>query len=60
MVKDLCQDCGKVYLAGPNSFLCPECRKKRQSESAKRRNLGKLGRDARSEQKKEQKGGGSV
>ena len=56
MVKDLCQDCGKVYLAGPNSFLCPECRKKRQRELAKKRNLSKLGRDARSKQKGDREG----
>lgn len=47
MAKEMCQDCGKVYEAGPYSFLCPECRKRHISESAKRRNLGKLGREAR-------------
>lgn len=28
LCKELCADCGKVFDAGPNSFLCPSCRKK--------------------------------
>lgn len=47
MTKEICQDCGKVYEGGPHSFLCPRCRKRHISESAKKRDLGKLGRDAR-------------
>ena len=47
MTKEICQDCGEVYEAGPHSFLCPQCRKRHISESAKKRNLSKLGRDAR-------------
>lgn len=41
--KEMCEDCGKVFLAGKYAFLCPECRKKRQSnggkKSARRRKL---------------------
>lgn len=47
MAKEICQDCYKVYEGGPYSFLCPQCRKKHLSESAKKRNLGKLGRDVK-------------
>ena len=56
MVKclEICQDCGKTFMAGPNAFFCPECRKERVAaaarESAKKRNLSKIGRDARSKQ----------
>ena len=46
MAKEICQDCENVFEAGPYTFLCPECRKRRLSESAKRRNLNKLGNDA--------------
>ena len=48
MAKEICQDCGKVFEAGRYSFICPECRKKMQSENAKRIDLGGLGRRARS------------
>ena len=46
MAKEICQDCENVFEAGPYTFFCPECRKKRMSESAKRRNLNKIGNDA--------------
>jgi len=36
MSKEICEDCGKVFEAGPYSFLCPECRKKRISEGGKK------------------------
>ena len=36
MAKEICEDCGRVYEAGPNSFLCPECRKRRQRLGARR------------------------
>lgn len=36
MTKEICQDCGKVFLGGPNAFLCGECRKRRSAEAAKR------------------------
>ena len=35
--KEICEDCGKLFVAGPDAYLCPECRKKRLSEYAKRR-----------------------
>lgn len=36
MTKEICQDCGKVFLGGSNAFLCGECRKRRSAEAAKR------------------------
>jgi len=36
MAKEMCQDCGKVFDGGPKAFFCPECRKRRQSESQRR------------------------
>lgn len=51
---ELCEDCGKPFMAGPNAFFCPDCRKARIAaaarESAKKRNLNKIGNDAYSEQ----------
>ena len=38
--KEICEDCGKLFVAGPDAYLCPECRKKRLSEYAKRRKMG--------------------
>lgn len=46
MAKEICEGCEKVFEAGPHTYFCPECRKKRLSEAAKRRNLNKLGSDA--------------
>lgn len=43
MAKEICEDCGRVFEAGPSAFICPTCRKRRLSESAKKRNLSKLG-----------------
>ena len=34
--KEICEDCGKVFLAGKYAFLCPECRKKKQSIGRKK------------------------
>lgn len=50
MAKEICEDCGKVFDAGPHAHLCMACRKRRLSENAKMRNLGKIGRDAYSKQ----------
>ena len=36
MTKEICQDCGKVFLGGSKAFLCGECRKRRQAAAAKR------------------------
>ena len=47
----ICEDCEKVFQGGPNAFFCPACRKKRLSDSAKKRNLSKLGNAARSARK---------
>lgn len=35
--REICQDCEKIFIGGPNAFLCPECRKKRIREGQKRR-----------------------
>lgn len=53
MTKEMCCDCGKVFNAGPNAFLCPKCRKRRQSEQAKARGLSKLGAEAYSKKRRE-------
>jgi len=34
--KEICQDCGKVFLAGKYTFLCPECRKRRVEEGKRK------------------------
>ena len=47
-VKEICQDCGNVFEAGRYTFLCPECRRRRQKETARRINLGEIGRKSRS------------
>lgn len=51
MAKEICADCEKVFDGGPKVFLCEDCRKRRLRESAKARNLSKLGRDAHSKQR---------
>lgn len=48
MTKEICQDCGKVFLGGSKAFLCGECRKRRQAEAAKR------GRNKEREKRKEE------
>lgn len=42
MTKGWCVECGIVYNETPTSYLCPKCRKKRTSQSAKSRNLSEL------------------
>lgn len=37
-VKEMCADCGRVFIAGPNAFLCPDCIKRRLREGIARRN----------------------
>jgi len=49
MTKEICEDCGKVFEAGPKAFLCPSCRKRRLSNAAKTRGLNRLGTNARHE-----------
>ena len=51
--KEICEGCGKVFVGGQYAFFCPECRRRRQSEAAKRRNLSRIGVEAR-----RKKGGG--
>lgn len=49
MAKEICERCGKVFEAGPNSYYCKECRKEILSAAAKKRNLSTLGNKARKE-----------
>lgn len=49
MVKEICERCGKVYEAGPNTHYCKECRKEIRSVAAKKRNLSDMGHAARKE-----------
>ena len=46
MAKEICLSCGKLFNGGKKAFFCSACRKKRLSESAKKRNLNKLGNAA--------------
>lgn len=39
MTKEICQECGKVFRAGPNAFFCPECRKEKQRAAVRRARL---------------------
>ena len=47
LCKEICEDCGKLFIGGANAYFCPECRIRRQRESAKRRNLSQIGINAR-------------
>lgn len=47
----ICEDCEKVFYGGVNAYICPQCRKKRASENAKRRGLSALGREAQRKKK---------
>lgn len=47
VAKEICEDCGKVFEAGPKAFLCPSCRKRRLSNAAKARGLNRIGTNAR-------------
>lgn len=38
LAREICQDCETVFMGGPKAFLCPKCRKRRQSENAKKIN----------------------
>jgi hypothetical protein len=64
MAKEICEDCGRVFEAGPYSFFCPECRKRRiskaSSERAKRIGLSRMGVEARWGKKKEAQKDGST
>lgn len=35
MVKEICERCGKVYEAGPNTHYCKECRKEIRKRGSK-------------------------
>ena len=45
MAKEICEDCGRVFEAGPYSFFCPECRKRRISKASSER-AKRIGRRA--------------
>lgn len=52
MSKEVCEDCGKVYVPKSNKgFICPECHRKRLSRYAKERRLNEIGNKAYSEKK---------
>ena len=47
MAKEICQECEKLFEAKGNmAFFCPDCRRKRLSYYAKKRQLNKIGNDA--------------
>ena len=45
--KEICQDCGKVFLGGPKAFFCPDCIKRRQRAVGRSLGLSRLGVEAR-------------
>ena len=49
-MRDICDDCGLFYESMGHSHYCPECRKRRQSEAAKARKQGDIGRKAYAKQ----------
>ena len=51
----ICEKCEKVFMGGANAFICPKCRKKILSENAKKRNLSKIGNEARWNKEREGK-----
>lgn len=55
MAKEICERCGKVFEAGPNSYYCKECRSEIWRASAKRRSLSAIGHAARKEKANERK-----
>lgn len=58
MALEICADCERTFEAqGPNSFLCPKCRKARLSQGAKDRKLYMLGAAAHSQSCKKRKEG---
>lgn len=36
LAREICQDCGKVFMGGPRAFLCKDCRKKRVADGKRR------------------------
>lgn len=54
-MKVICEDCGAVFLGGQNAHFCPVCRRIRLSETAKKRNLNKIGNNAYPKQQAETK-----
>lgn len=47
-----CEGCGKVFECSERGHFCRKCVQRIQSETAKRRNLNKIGNDAYSAQQK--------
>ena len=56
MAKEICEDCGKVFVDGPKAFLCPNCRKRRLSNTAKARGLSRIGVVARQKAAQKRRG----
>lgn len=46
MALEICEDCQRVFDAGPKEFICKACRRKRLSRYAKERGLSRLGNEA--------------
>lgn len=46
LAKTICERCEKVFMGGPDAYICHECRKKAASKSCKTRNLSRMGREA--------------
>jgi len=47
----ICEECKRVFYGGVNAYFCPDCRKKKLSELAKKRNLSGIGRAAQRKKK---------
>lgn len=47
----ICEGCERVFYGGVNAYFCPECRKKKLSELAKKRDLSGIGRAAQRKKK---------
>ena len=43
----ICDRCEKVFMGGPYTYLCPECRKQLLSENARKHQLSQKGIEAR-------------
>ena len=54
LTKEICADCGKVFLGGPKANLCLDCRKERARQQAKKIKLSELGREAYSKNGKKE------
>lgn len=56
MPKIVCDDCEGLFEGSKYARFCPECRRRRQSEYAKKRDLNKIGNAGRSKKARERNG----